>query len=279
MIPLPNLAIWPKALWVRRVSPAQHHIRRWQLYFILRLVFQPGLWHPLKIYVVVSTPHSLCWPTTENLFRILSMAFREYQHFQHLGWAKKAIICKKQANFPCAINWHKFFCNKDLRHNNFTPSLAENSVPKPGVVGSNPTGCTACFLDETDCFPDVFVVFLPSGTCSFDINRVPGISPFRHRKGTVEGTAGLGLGSLESVRAFHHFFRCNFFQVGGRHFLPQSNGSIGSEMIALRRQMGSFYNREIGDRFGAFHQAIVYDRNLSSRDGDPNGAPLAYICL
>ena len=74
-------------------------------------------------------------------------------------------------------------------------------------------------------------------------------------------------------------FRFNFFQVGCRHFLPQPNGSFGSEVIALRKQMGSFYSREIGDRFGAFHQAIVYDRNLSSRDGDPNGAPLAIICL
>jgi len=74
-------------------------------------------------------------------------------------------------------------------------------------------------------------------------------------------------------------FRFNLFHVGGRHFLPQPNGSIGSEVITLRRQMGSFYSREIGDRFGAFHQAIVYDRNLSSRDGDVNGAPLAFICL
>jgi len=74
-------------------------------------------------------------------------------------------------------------------------------------------------------------------------------------------------------------FRFNFFQLRGRHFLPQPNGSFGPEVIALRRQMGSFYNREIGDRFGAFHQAIVYDRNLSSRDGDVNGAPLAFICL
>lgn len=115
---------------------------------------------------------------------------RYYSQGECLGWACSSPISSKCAPVAQGI---------------------EHWFPKPGVVGSNPTGCTACFLDETDCFPDVFVVFLPSGTCSFDINRVPGISPFPHRKGTVEGTVGLGLGSLESVRLFHCSISLQFF--------------------------------------------------------------------